>query len=106
MEKKSSELVIKAHDLEQQQRVSTNKYASSSEPSYLASIKLIFLIVVFCFAIVFLEVSSELCDSIAELRRKIQAAGADHVLFLDEVPFKVNEAPLLILSSHLVKLHI
>jgi hypothetical protein len=38
-------------------------------------------------------VSSELCDSIAELRRKIQTVGADHVLFLDEVPFKVNEAP-------------
>jgi len=40
-------------------------------------------------------VSSELCDSIAELRRKIQNAGADHVLFLDEVPLKVkvNEAP-------------
>jgi hypothetical protein len=93
MEKKSSELVIKAHDLEQQQRVSTNKYATSVEPYYVASIKLIFLTFPFGFAIVFLEVSYELCDSIAELRRKIQKAGADHVLFLDEVPFKVNEAP-------------
>ena len=44
MEKKSSELVIKVHDLEQQQRVSTNKYAASLEPYYVESIKLIFLI--------------------------------------------------------------
>jgi hypothetical protein len=93
MEKKSSELVIEAHDLEQQQRVSINKYASGSEPPYLASIKLIFLTFAVCFPIVFLEVSSGLCDSIAELRRRIQTVGADHVLFLDEVPFKVNEAP-------------
>ena len=85
--------MIKVHDLEQRERVSANKYATSLEPYYVESIKLIFLIVVFCFAIVFLEVSSELCDSIAELRRKIQKAGADHVLFLDEVLFKVNEAP-------------
>jgi len=59
MEKKSSELVIKVHDLEQQERVSANKDATSLEPYYVESIKLIFLIVVFCFAIVFLEVSSE-----------------------------------------------
>ena len=85
--------MIKVHDLEQQQRVSANKYAASLEPYYTESIKLIFLIFAFCFAIVFLEVSYELCDSIAELRRKIQTVGADHVLFLDEVPFKVNEAP-------------
>ena len=85
--------MIKVHGLEQQQRVSANKYATSLEPYYVESIKLIFLIVVFCFAIVFLEVSSELCDSIAELRRKIQNAGADNVLFLDEVLFKVNKAP-------------
>lgn len=39
-----------------------------------------------------MSVSSELCDSIAELRRKIQTVGADHVLFLDEVPFKINES--------------
>ena len=37
--------------------------------------------------------SPGLCDSIAELRRKIQTVGADHVLFLDEVPFKLSEAP-------------
>jgi hypothetical protein len=59
MEKKSSELVIKVHGLEQQQRVSAYTYAASLEPYYVESIKLIFLIVVFCFAIVFLEVSSE-----------------------------------------------
>ena len=29
----------------------------------------------------------------AELGRKIQTIGANHILFLDEVPFKVNEAP-------------
>ena len=39
------------------------------------------------------SVSPGLCDSIAELRRKIQTVGADHVLFLDEVPFKLSEAP-------------
>jgi hypothetical protein len=39
------------------------------------------------------SVSSGLCDSIAELRRKVQTVGADHVLFLDEVPFKLSEAP-------------
>jgi DDE superfamily endonuclease len=36
-------------------------------------------------------VSPELCDSIADLRRKIQTVGAQHVLFLDEVPFKLSE---------------
>jgi DDE superfamily endonuclease len=44
-----------------------------------------------------LPVSSDLCDSIAELRRKIQIVGVAHVLFLDEVPFKVNEV-----TSHTV----
>src|ERR1700761_6332142 len=34
MEQKLSELVIEAHDLEQQQRVSANKYATSLEPYY------------------------------------------------------------------------
>ena len=59
MEKKSSELVIKVHGLEQQQRVSAYTYAASLEPYYVESIKLIFLNFAFCFAIVFLEVSSE-----------------------------------------------
>jgi hypothetical protein len=53
MEKKSSELVIKARGLEQQQRVSAHKYAASLEPYYVESIKLIFLNFAFCFAIVF-----------------------------------------------------
>ena len=53
MERKSSELVIKAHGLEQQQRVSAYTYAASLEPYYLASIKLIFLNFAFCCAIVF-----------------------------------------------------
>ena len=52
--KESSELVIKAHDLEQQQRVSAYTYAASLEPYYVESIKPIFLIFSFCFAIVFL----------------------------------------------------
>ena len=41
----------------------------------------------------FLLVSSELCDEIAVLRRKIQNAGVEHVLFLDETAMRVNEAP-------------
>jgi hypothetical protein len=94
---KSSELVTEPHDLEQQLRLSTNRYAYGSVPFYLANIKQLFLTFSFCCAIVFVVVSSELCDSIAELRRRIQSAGADHVLFLDEVPFKVNEA-----SSHTI----
>ena len=40
-----------------------------------------------------MSVSPGLCDSIADLRRKIQTVGAHHVLFLDEVPFKFSEAP-------------
>src|SRR6201988_678008 len=64
-EKKSSELVIKTHGLEQQQRVSAYTHAASLESYFTESIKLIFLIFAFCFAIVFLQVSSELCDSIA-----------------------------------------
>jgi len=39
------------------------------------------------------SVSAELCDEIAALRRKIQTVGADHVVFLDEVPFQLSEAP-------------
>jgi hypothetical protein len=70
MEKKSSELVTKVPSLEQQQRMSAKKYTASLELYYLESIKLIWLNFAFCFAIVFLEVSSELCDSMAELRRK------------------------------------
>jgi hypothetical protein len=54
MERKSSELVIKAHGLEQQQRVSAYTYAASLEPYYTESIKPIFLIFSFCFPIVFL----------------------------------------------------
>ena len=38
------------------------------------------------------SVAPSTCDSIAELRRQIQVVGADHVIFLDEVPFKLNEA--------------
>ena len=38
-----------------------------------------------------MPVSPELCDSIADLRRKIQTVGAEHVLFLDEAPFKLSE---------------
>ena len=53
MEKKSSELVIKVHGLEQQQRVSAYTYAASLEPYYVESIKLIFLNFAVCFAIVF-----------------------------------------------------
>jgi DDE superfamily endonuclease len=45
------------------------------------------------FPTLIVSVSPGLCDSIAELRRKIQTVGADHVLFLDEVPFKLSEAP-------------
>jgi hypothetical protein len=45
------------------------------------------------FPVLIVSVSPGLCDSIAELRRKIQTVGADHVLFLDEVPFKLSEAP-------------
>jgi hypothetical protein len=50
--------------------MSAKKYTASLELYYLESIKLIWLNFAFCFAIVFLEVSSELCDSMAELRRK------------------------------------
>ena len=32
------------------------------------------------------SVAPSTCDSIAELRRQIQVVGADHVIFLDEVP--------------------
>ena len=45
------------------------------------------------FPALIVSVSPGLCDSIAKLRRKIQTVGADHVLFLDEVPFKLSEAP-------------
>lgn len=38
------------------------------------------------------SVAPSTCDSIAELRRQIQVVGADHVIFLDEVPFKLSEA--------------
>jgi hypothetical protein len=38
-------------------------------------------------------VSSNLCDSIATLRRKIQRVGSEHVLFLDETAMRISEAP-------------
>lgn len=37
--------------------------------------------------------SAELCDDIAALRRKIQKAGVEQVLFLDETAMHVSEAP-------------
>jgi hypothetical protein len=38
-------------------------------------------------------VSSELCDSVAKLRRKIQRLNKANVLFLDETRMRLNEAP-------------
>ncbi len=35
-----------------------------------------------------MPVFPEPCDSIADLRRKIQIVGAQHVLFLEQAPFK------------------
>jgi hypothetical protein len=39
-------------------------------------------------------VSASSCDSIAELRRRIQAVGTKHVLFLDETAIRVSEASI------------
>jgi hypothetical protein len=39
------------------------------------------------------EVSPELCDDIADLRKKIQRLSKANVLFLDETHLRVNEAP-------------
>jgi hypothetical protein len=38
-------------------------------------------------------VSSDLCDSIAELRKKIQRLNKANVLYLDETHMRLNEAP-------------
>jgi hypothetical protein len=39
------------------------------------------------------EVSPELCDDIADLRKKIQRLSKANVLFLDETHLRLNEAP-------------
>jgi len=38
-------------------------------------------------------VSPELCDQIADMRRKLRRAGPNHVLFLDETALRLSEAP-------------
>jgi hypothetical protein len=38
-------------------------------------------------------VSSSYCDSVADLRRKIQKIGKNRLLFLDETAMRLNEAP-------------
>src|SRR6202040_2223514 len=38
-------------------------------------------------------VSSSYCDSVADLRRKIQKIGKNRLLFLDETAIRLNEAP-------------
>lgn len=37
-------------------------------------------------------VSADLCEEIAQLRRKIQVVGREHVVFLDETAMRVSEA--------------
>jgi hypothetical protein len=39
------------------------------------------------------QVSSDLCDQIADVRRKLRRCTDGHVLFLDETALRVNEAP-------------
>lgn len=41
----------------------------------------------------FVAVSAELCDQIAETRRKLRKLPDGHVLFLDETALRVSEAP-------------
>jgi hypothetical protein len=38
-------------------------------------------------------VSPELCDQIADMRRKLRRVGPNHVLFLDETALRLSEAP-------------
>lgn len=38
-------------------------------------------------------VSASECDQIADMRRKLQRAGTNHVLFLDETALRLSEAP-------------
>lgn len=39
------------------------------------------------------SVSGEMCDDIAQMRKKIQRISKDRVLFLDETALRLNEAP-------------
>jgi hypothetical protein len=93
MARRFCELVIGPRVDEQQRRVSTQRYKYQLGRCCAQCIELTLLDFVFCFPALSVSVSSELCDSIAELRRRIQQVDADHVLFLDEDPFKVSEAP-------------